>query len=71
VEGYTFESSPQFSGEIPAQIHLNAQISKRFPKLNSTLKISGSNLLNRQQNGLYGGPKVGRFVFVSWYYSTN
>ncbi len=70
VEGYKFESSPQFSGRIPAQYHLNGQISKRFPKLRSTLKVSGSNLLNRQQNGLYGGPAVGRFVFLSWHYSS-
>ncbi len=69
VEGYKFESSPQFSGEIPAQIHLNAQISKRIPKLGTTIKLSGSNLLNRQQNGLYGGPKVGRFIFLSWHLS--
>ena len=70
VEGYTFESSPQFTGTIPAQILLNGQISKRFSKLNSTIKLSGSNLLNRQQNGLYGGPRIGRFVYLSWYYSS-
>ena len=66
VEGYTWESSPQFSGRIPPQYYINAQISKRFPKLRSTFKISGSNLLNRQQNGLYGGPAIGRFVHGSW-----
>ncbi len=69
VESYTFESSPQFTGVIPAQILLNGSIGKGFPKINSIFKISGSNLLNRQQNGLYGGPKVGRFVFASWTYS--
>ena len=66
VEGYTFESSPQFSGRIPPQYYINAQISKRFPKLKSTFKISGSNLLDRRQNGLYGGPAIGRFVHGSW-----
>ena len=66
VEGYTFESSPQFSGRIPPQYYINAQIGKGFPKIRSTLKISGSNLLNRQQNGLYGGPAIGRFVHASW-----
>ena len=69
VEGYKFESSPQFTGIIPAQVLLNGSIGKGFPKLNSILKISGSNLLNRRQNGLYGGPRVGRFIFVSWNYS--
>ncbi len=71
VEAYTFESSPQFTGVIPAQILLNVSIGKGFPKINSIFKISGSNLFNRQQNGLYGGPKVGRFVFASWTYSLN
>ena len=69
VEGYTFESSPQFTGRIPAQIHLNGQISKNFPKINLTAKISGSNLLNRRQNGLYGAPLVGRFLLGSLYFS--
>ncbi len=65
VEGYEFESSPQFTGRIPAQVLLNASVGKGFDKL-GIFKISGSNILNRQQNGLYGGPAVGRFVFVSW-----
>jgi len=66
VEGYTFDSSPQFSGRIAPQYYINAQISKEFPKLRSTFKISGSNLLNRAQNGLVGGPAIGRFVHGSW-----
>ena len=65
VEGYTFESSPQFTGRIPAQMHLNANISRHIPAINMTLRISGSNLLNRLQNGLYGGPLIGRFIFAS------
>ena len=66
VEGYTFESSPQFSGRIPPQYYINAQLGKEFPRIKSAFKISGSNLLNRQQNGLYGGPAIGRFVHASW-----
>lgn len=69
IEKYTFESSPQFTGVIPAQIHLNGQISRKFPALNLTAKISGSNLLDRRQNGLYGGPLVGRFLMGSLYFS--
>ena len=69
VEGYTFESSPQFTGSIPAQYYLNGQVSKHFEKIKSTIKLSGSNLLDRRQNGLYGGPAIGRFLFVSWYFA--
>ncbi|MBK8502635.1 MAG: hypothetical protein IPL46_10690 [Saprospiraceae bacterium] len=73
VEKYKFESSPQFTGFIPAQVLLNGSIGKGFPAINSIFKISASNVLNRRQNGLYGGPKIGRFIFVSWHYtlSTN
>lgn len=66
VGPYRFDSSPQFSGEIPAQYFINAQISKVIPQIGSMIKIAGSNLLNRQQNGLYGGPNIGRFVYVAW-----
>lgn len=66
VEGYVFDSSPQFSGRIPAQYYINAQISKEFPKLKSTFKISCSNLLDRPQVGLVGGPAIGRFAHASW-----
>ncbi len=66
VGGYTFESSPQFTGRIPAQYFLNAQVTKTIPKFRSLIKVGGSNLLNRTQNGLYGGPNVGRFVYVGW-----
>ena len=69
VASYTFESSPQFSGKIPAQYFLNAQIGKNLPKLNSSVKLAGSNLINRQQNGLYGAPAVGRFIFLAWRFS--
>jgi len=66
ISGYTFESSPQFTGRIPEQYFVNAQITKNFPKLKSFVKLAGSNLLNRTQNGLYGGPNVGRFAYVAW-----
>lgn len=66
IEGYTFESSPQFSGRIPAQYFLSGQIGKDIPKIRSSFKIAGSNLLNRRQNGLYGAPVIGRFVYASW-----
>ena len=69
VGPYTFESSPQFTGRIGAQYFVNGQISKTFEPLKSTIKISGSNLLDRRQNGLYGGPDIGRFVFISWYFN--
>ncbi len=66
IEGYEFISSPQFSGQIPAQFFLSGQVGKRFPRLKGALKIAGSNLLNRRQNGLFGAPVIGRFVYAEW-----
>lgn len=66
IESYIFESSPQFSGRIPAQYFLSGQVGKRFPRLKGGLKIAGSNLLNRKQNGLFGAPDIGRFVYAEW-----
>lgn len=66
IESYEFVSSPQFSGIIPAQYFLAGQIGKDFPKLKGSFKIAGSNLLNRRQNGLFGAPAIGRFVYANW-----
>ena len=74
VEGYTFESSPQFTGVIPAQIHLNGQISKSFPKINMTAKVSGSNLLNRRTKWFIRSPldrSIYFGVFIFFYLSKN
>ncbi|RMG25228.1 MAG: TonB-dependent receptor [Bacteroidetes bacterium] len=71
IEGYEYVSSPQFTGRIPAQYFVSGQVGKGFPRLKGTLKIAGSNLLNRRQNGLYGAPVVGRFVYAEWIFHIN
>ena len=44
VQGYTFEGSPQFTGDIPAYDMVDAQVSVKFPKQHLTAKIGASNL---------------------------
>ena len=44
VQGYLFEGSPQFSGQIPSYDMVDAQASVKFPKANLTVKIGASNL---------------------------
>lgn len=44
VQGYTFEGSPQFTGEIPTYDMVDAQVSVKFPKPHLTLKVGASNL---------------------------
>lgn len=44
VEGYTFEGSPQFTGDIPTYDMVDAQVSVKFPKPHLTVKLGASNL---------------------------
>lgn len=63
VQGYLFEGSPQFTGEIPSYDMLDAQVNKRFPETKTTLKIGSSNILDNRHYEVYGGPKVGRLFY--------
>ncbi len=68
IQGFTFEGSPQFTGEIPTYDLLDGQVNATFPRLNSTLKIGAANLLNKLQFQTYGGPRIGRMAYISWIY---
>jgi len=65
IQGFTFEGSPQFTGPIDSYGLVDAQVSKQFLNLNSTLKLGASNLLNNKVFQVYGGPLVGRLAYVS------
>lgn len=65
VEGFEFQGSPQFTGFIPTYWLLDGQVNKRVDKIHSTFKIGASNILNRQQLQVYGGPYIGRMAFFS------
>jgi iron complex outermembrane recepter protein len=68
VQGFIFEGSPQFTGPIPTYDLLDAQINYNFKKINTTLKIGASNLLDKKQFQVYGGPRVGRLAYISLLY---
>ena len=65
VEGFRFEGSPQFTGNIPSYSLVDVQVNRFFPKLKSTLKIGASNVLDNKQFQAYGGPRVGRLAYFS------
>lgn len=65
IQGFFFEGSPQFTGMVPTYDMLDAQISQTVPKWNSTIKLGGANLLNNFTYQIYGGPRVGRLVYIS------
>jgi outer membrane receptor protein involved in Fe transport len=64
IQGFTFEGSPQFSGDIPDYDLLDAQINLLVPKINTTFKIGASNVLNNKQFQTYGGPRIGRMAYL-------
>lgn len=64
IQGFTFEGSPQFTGDVPTYYLLDAQVNKTIPKIHSTFKIGASNLLNNLQFQVYGGPRVGRLIYA-------
>ena len=68
IQGFIFEGSPQFTGIIPTYDLLDAQMNFNIKRINSTIKIGASNILNKKQFQTYGGPRVGRLAYVSVLY---
>ncbi|MBI2968139.1 MAG: TonB-dependent receptor [Bacteroidetes bacterium] len=65
VDAYDWEST---FGNGPVQSYriLDAQIFYEFPKVNSTLRVGCSNLLNEKRREAYGTPQIGRLLYASW-----
>ena len=64
VQGFLFEGSPQFTGEIDNYDLVDVQFNKRFPEAKSTIKLGCSNLLNNLHYEVYGGPEIGRLFYM-------
>jgi len=65
IQGFTFEGSPQFTGDIPSYGLLDGQINYTNKKIFTTFKLGASNLLNEEIYQTYGGPFIGRMVYFS------
>lgn len=65
LEGFLFEGSPQFTGEIPTYYQLDAQMSYLYSPWKTTFKLGASNLTNNEVYQVYGGPLVGRMIYFS------
>ncbi len=65
IQGFLYEGSPQFTGEVPTYDMVDAQISKFVPRIHTTFKLGASNLLNNKQFQVYGGPRIGRMAYFS------
>jgi len=69
---FVFEGSPQFTGQVPSYGLVDSQINRVFNirgyndrKNKLTAKIGASNLLNNQIYQAYGGPTIGRLLYIS------
>lgn len=65
VEGFLFEGSPQFTGEVPTYDMVDAQINYTVSRIYTTFKLGANNLLNNKVIQVYGGPRVGRLIYFS------
>lgn len=65
IQGFYSEGSPQFSGNIPSYGLVDAQVNKYMEKANLTVKLGASNLLNNSVLQVFGGPYVGRVVYIN------
>ena len=68
IQGFTFEGSPQFTGNVPTYDMVDAQVNATFDKIHTTVKIGASNLLNNQVSQTYGGPRIGTMAYASIVY---
>ncbi|MBK8700143.1 MAG: TonB-dependent receptor [Saprospiraceae bacterium] len=68
VSSFIFEGSPQFTGRIPAYTLVDAQFNFALTGIHSSLKFGASNILNKQVNQTYGGPRIGRMAYISFLY---
>lgn len=65
IEGFLFEGSPQFTGEIPSYYMLDAQLNYTYPKWHTTFKVGAQNLTDNRVFQVYGGPRIGRLAYIS------
>ena len=68
IESFLFEGSPQFTGIVPRYGLLDAQINYEFKRINTTLKIGASNILDNLHIETIGGPFVGRLGYIKLNY---
>lgn len=57
--------SPLANGQVPAYYTVDLQTTYRIPKLHSTFKIGGSNILNNRYIQYAAGPTIGGLYYVA------
>ena len=68
IQGFVFEGSPQFTGNVPTYDMLDAQINYEIPKWNMTFKLGGSNIIGILPLFDAAGENIQRSVFENLNY---
>jgi outer membrane cobalamin receptor len=68
IQGFKYEGSPQFTGDVPTYWLLDAMLSKTIPKFKAMIKMGASNITNNKVLQVYGGPRIGRMAYFSVYF---
>lgn len=63
-DSYLWES-PLVTGKIGAINNIDAQVTYRVPKLKSTIKVGGTDVLNNRYIQYAGGPTIGALYYVA------
>jgi outer membrane receptor protein involved in Fe transport len=67
-DGYYFESDFR-QGEISGFTTIDAQVSYKFPKTRSILKLGATNLTNKYYKTAFGNPEIGGIYYLSFGYN--
>ena len=54
------------NGQVPAYSTIDAQFNFKLPKINSTIKVGGTNVLNNRYIQFAAGPTIGVLYYVAW-----
>lgn len=67
-DGYFFESDFR-QGAIQGYTTIDAQVSYKFPRTRSLLKLGGTNVMNKYYKTAFGNPEIGGIYYVSFGYN--
>ena len=65
IKGFQFEGSPQFTGYVPTYEMVDAQVNYTALRIHSTFKFGISNAFDQLRYQTYGGPYIGRLIYIS------
>jgi outer membrane receptor protein involved in Fe transport len=57
------------TGPLNAFTTVDAQVSYKLPKLNSTVRLGGTNIFNQYYKNAYGNPQVGGLYYAAYIYN--